>query len=96
MVEWCWLTPANPQGSVKWTAAKKVDTSRWHYQENIQFCRIARGSIDEILDDLNTCVDERYGDTTQVEELKLDGYALIRRINGYIAYLRKTRQGEQE
>src|ERR1700688_1260086 len=41
---------------------------RWHYQENIQFCRIARGSIDEILDDLNTCIDERYGDATQLEE----------------------------
>ncbi|MFH1050448.1 MAG: four helix bundle protein [bacterium] len=25
---------------------------RWHYQENMRFCRIARGSIEEILDDI--------------------------------------------
>ena len=28
---------------------------RWYYQENIRFCRIARGSVEEILDDLNVC-----------------------------------------
>lgn len=34
---------------------------RWHYQENIQFCRISRGSVGELLDDFNTCLDENYG-----------------------------------
>jgi four helix bundle protein len=69
---------------------------RWHFQENIQFCRITRGSITEILDDLNTCLDEAYADTTHLEALKLEAYELIRRVNGYIAYLRRTRQGDQE
>jgi four helix bundle protein len=67
---------------------------RWHYQENIQFCRISRGSVDELIDDFNTCQDEGYGDQVLVEELKAEGYDLIRRINSYIAYLRKTKQGE--
>ena len=40
---------------------------RWHYQENIQFCRISRGSVDELIDDLNTCQDEKYGDQAFVE-----------------------------
>src|SRR6266852_5105038 len=65
---------------------------RWHYQENIRFCRISRGSVDELIDDFNTCLDEGYGDKSLVEELKLQAYDLIRRINGYIAYLRKTKQ----
>src|SRR5882672_2519525 len=34
---------------------------RWHYQENIQFCRIARGSVGELIDDYNACVDEHFG-----------------------------------
>jgi four helix bundle protein len=68
---------------------------RWHFKENIQFCRIARGSIGEILDDLNTCADERYGDAILVEELKVEGYTLIRRVNGYIKELgREARLGE--
>ena len=67
---------------------------RWHYQENIQFCRIARGSVDELIDDFNTCVDERYGDQVLVGKLKAEAYDLIRRINGYVFYLRKSKQGE--
>ena len=62
---------------------------RWHFQENIQFCRIARGSVEEIIDDLNTCEDERYGDSSLVAALKEEAYNLIAKINGYLAYLRK-------
>jgi four helix bundle protein len=69
---------------------------RWHYLENIRYCRISRGSVDELIDDLNTCEDEGYGDQALVPELKAEAYALIRRINGYVAYLRKTRQGGDE
>src|SRR5262249_40091249 len=57
---------------------------RWHYQENIHFCRIARGSVDEVIDDLTLCEDEEYGDQTSVKELKTQAYQLIARINGYI------------
>jgi four helix bundle protein len=32
---------------------------RFFYQENIQFCRISRGSLMELIDDLNTCIDEK-------------------------------------
>ena len=57
------------------------------------FCPISRGSVDELIDDFNTCQDEDYGDQPFVAELKTEGYDLIRRINSYIAYLRKTKQG---
>src|ERR1700745_734774 len=39
---------------------------RWHYQENMRFCRISRGSVDELIDDFNTCLDEVYGDQSLV------------------------------
>jgi four helix bundle protein len=66
---------------------------RWQYQENIQFCRMARGSLEEIVDDLNVCLDQNYCEPSFVNELKEDAYRLISRINGYIAYLRKSKQG---
>ena len=69
---------------------------RWHYQETIRFCRIARGSVDELIDDFNICQDEGYGDQALVGELKAHAYDVIRKINGYIAYLRKTKQGSEE
>jgi len=69
---------------------------RWHYQKNIQFCRISRGSVEEVLDDINVCLDEEYGGKAYNEALKEDGYALIAKINGYIAYLRKCKQGANE
>jgi four helix bundle protein len=67
---------------------------RWHYQENLRFCRISRGSVDETLDDLNVCLDEGYGDATSINALKIEGYELIRRINGYMSYLTKSKQGD--
>jgi four helix bundle protein len=66
---------------------------RWHSQENIQFCRTARGSVEELIDDFNACIDEGFRDPHLSEELKSDARQLIARINGYNAYLRKCKQG---
>lgn len=63
----------------------------WHYKESIQFCRIARGSTEEIIDDLNICIDEHYYDVIECTHLKESGYELVKKINGYIAYLNKQR-----
>jgi four helix bundle protein len=67
---------------------------RWHYLENIHFCSTARGSIDELIDDYNACIDESYGQAGFPEELKSDARQLIARVNSYIVYLRKSKQGE--
>ena len=69
---------------------------RWHYQENIQFCRMSRGSVDELIDDFNICIDERYGSDSLPEMLKDAARQLVARINSYIAYLRRTKQGLSE
>jgi four helix bundle protein len=69
---------------------------RWYYLENIRFCRTARGSVGELVDDYNACLDENYGDATLSVELKNDARQLIARINSYIAYLRRSKQGYGE
>ena len=66
----------------------------FHYQENIQFLRHSRGSLTELLDDLNTCIDEEYADVEELNGLKREGFELMRRINGYIAYLKRRKQEE--
>ena len=64
---------------------------RYHFQENIQFCRISRGSLMELIDDLNTCIDEKYFPLDYLVELKNEGYRINKILNGYIAYLKKRK-----
>ncbi len=66
---------------------------RWQFQENTRFCRISQGSLDETIDDLNICIDEGYGTIEDVTMLKDEAYELIARINSYIGYLQKSKQG---
>ena len=64
---------------------------RYHFQENIQFCRISRGSLMELIDDLNTCIDEKYFEQSYLEQLKDEGYRINKMLNGYIGYLKKRK-----
>lgn len=49
---------------------------RYHYQENTQFCRQSRGSVAELIDDLNICLDEGRLGEASVNELKAEAYDL--------------------
>jgi four helix bundle protein len=64
---------------------------RYHFQENIQFCRQSRGSICELIDDFNECFDNQYIDQEYRDELKSDGYHLIKVLNSYIASLKRLK-----
>ncbi|HME43105.1 MAG TPA: four helix bundle protein [Syntrophorhabdales bacterium] len=61
-------------------------------QENIQFCRQARGSLSELIDDINICLDEKYGSPEHLESLKEEAYRVNKQLNGYVAYLKKRKQ----
>jgi len=65
---------------------------RFHYQENIQFLRQSRGSLQELIDDINACIDESYADLDRLSSLKEEGYMVLKKLNGYIKYLRKCKQ----
>ena len=67
---------------------------RYHYQENIQFCRQARGSLCELLDDINICLDEKYDAPDLLLELKEKADEINRKLNGYIAYLKKRKESD--
>lgn len=64
---------------------------RYHFQENIQFCRHSRGSLHELIDQLITALDENY-----IIQKKFNiGRDLINNalglLNGYINYLKKAK-----
>jgi four helix bundle protein len=62
---------------------------RFHYQDNIKFCRNARGSLNEILDHLICACDESLINNEQLEELRVKYNECHRLLNGYIAFLTK-------
>ena len=68
---------------------------RYHFQENIQFCRHSRGSLHELIDQLITTLDENY---ISKDEYK-NGRELIDKamslLNGYINYLAKAKTKHQ-
>lgn len=65
---------------------------RYHYQEAIQFCRIARGSLMETYDHLSSAIDEEYITEKRYLELKQQYEHLLKLINGYISYLKRRKQ----
>jgi len=69
---------------------------RYHFQENIQFCRISRGSLMELIDDLNVCIDEGYFPLAYMEELKAEGYTVNKMLYGYIVYLKKRKNQQTQ
>ena len=48
----------------------------------------------ELIDDLNTCIDEKYFPLDYLHELKNEGCRINRMLNGYISYLKKRKAGE--
>jgi four helix bundle protein len=64
---------------------------RFHYQENIQFCRIARGSLYESLNQVITARDENYIDEDLLQQFRERFERTKAIINGYINYLVKTK-----
>lgn len=64
---------------------------RFHYQENIQFCRQARGSYYELIDHLIIAHDENFVSKDNLESFKEKIYTGITILNGFINYLIKAK-----
>jgi four helix bundle protein len=69
---------------------------RFYYQDNVRFCYIARGSLEETLSHLSLAFELTYIPDTLYGHFESEGEELEKMLNGYIAYLRKTKQGANE
>ena len=62
---------------------------RFHYRENVQFCRISRGSLYELIDDLITSLDEGFINKADYEQGRKKISTAMALLNGYISYLNR-------
>ncbi len=69
---------------------------RYYYQENVRFCYIARGSLEETLSHLAIAYELNYIPEALFRELEQDGEKLTQLINGYIGYLKRSKEGQNE
>ena len=67
---------------------------RHHYLDQLKFLLQARGSLEELMDDLNVCLDETYLPANEIETLKKSGWRVHNVINGYGRYLRQRKSSE--
>ena len=69
---------------------------RFYYQENIRFCYIARGSLEETISHLILAYELNFIPKELFISLSNRGDNLARLINGYIGYLKRSKQGNNE
>jgi four helix bundle protein len=67
---------------------------RFHYQDNIRFCIIARGSLSETLDHLIVALDEKFVTEDILQDFEREYDYCLKLINGYLAYLKKKKNNE--
>lgn len=69
---------------------------RYYYQDSIRFCYIARGSLEETISHIILSYEFGYLSEDVYVRLITNADQLVQILNGYIAYLKRTKQGEKE
>ncbi|RJP51366.1 MAG: four helix bundle protein [Anaerolineaceae bacterium] len=69
---------------------------RFYFQDNVRFCYIARGSLEETLSHIVYAHKVGYISESLYKDLAVDGENLNRLINGYIGFLKRSKQGANE
>ena len=65
---------------------------RYHYQENIQFCRQSRGSLSELINQVDTALECEYIDENYYVRMTDKIKRAIRVLNGYVKYLKNRKE----
>ena len=74
------------------TACIAEGYGRYHYQENIQFCRQARGSLYELIDHVLVCEESGYTSEVECNNSIKEIKEAVKVLNGYIRYLQKQKE----
>jgi len=67
---------------------------RFHYQDNIRFCIIARGSLSETLDHIIVALDERFITQEEFQSFRAEYDQCLKLLNGYIQFVKKKKNDE--
>src|SRR5438445_5918588 len=84
------------RASVSLTNNMAEGDGRYHYPDQIRFFLHSRGSLEELVDDLNVCLDENYLSIDEGTKLKAQASAVLALTNGYLRYLRGRSSTVQE
>ena len=66
---------------------------RFHFLDQVRFTLISRGSLEELIDDINVCEDEGYLNAAEIASLKESAWRIHRILAGYLRHLRERKQG---
>lgn len=69
---------------------------RFYYQDNVRFCYTARGSLEEVLSHLTFAHEMGFVSSGLYQELAAEGDEIDKMLNGYISYLKQSKQGAKE
>ena len=69
---------------------------RYHYLDNVRFCYIARGSLTEVQSHLSLANSLGYLPDDMYQRATTNAESIARQLNNYIAYLKRSKQGEKE
>jgi four helix bundle protein len=69
---------------------------RFYYMDNVRFCYMARGSLDETLNHLLVIKDLGFCENELYENLRVQIEEVRRLLNGYINWLKTKKIGQNE
>jgi four helix bundle protein len=60
---------------------------RYSYKDRRHYCHEARGSLQELVDDINDCQDNDYARPEHLQDLKRDAFRVLQLIDGWARWL---------
>jgi four helix bundle protein len=69
---------------------------RFHFLDNVRFCYIARGSLTEVQSHMTLAHDLGYLPDEIYKRMTAHAESISKQLNNYIAYLKRSKQGEKE
>ena len=67
---------------------------RFHYQDNVRFCVMARGSLSETLDQMIIAKDENFITDDIFNSFQTEYLHCLKLLNGYILFIKKKKNSE--
>ncbi|HEX3387149.1 MAG TPA: four helix bundle protein [Mucilaginibacter sp.] len=69
---------------------------RFHYQDNVRFCVIARGSLSETLDQIIIAKDEDFITDDVFNSFQAEYDRCLKLLNGYILFIKNKKNNEHD
>jgi four helix bundle protein len=69
---------------------------RYHFLDNVRFCYMARGSLTEVQSHMALAHELGYLPDEIYKRMTIHAESIGKQLNNYIAYLKRSKQGEKE